>query len=227
MSLTTTSLTRAAGLCAVAAGVLFIAVQINHPPMDLAFASTTEYLVRQSMKIVMAVLTLTGIAGMYLSQVRKNGVLGLLGYLTLAFGFLAMLTVEVVGLVVLPAIAGSSPSYVSSVLAVATNGLPTQDIGLLAPLNTLVGLGYMAGGLLFGIALFRAKVLSRWGSILLAVATPLSAAIPLLPMINQRLFAVPTGLAMIVLGWSLWRTSRGLTADVALATESRVPVSVS
>lgn len=227
MSLTTTSLTRAAGLCAVAGGLLFIAVQINHPTVDLAFVSTPEYLVRQSMKIAMAVLTLTGIAGMYLSQVRKNGVLGLLGYLTLGFGFLAMLTVEVAGLVVMPAIAGSSPSYVSSVLAVATNGTPTQDIGLLSPLNTLVGLGYMAGGLLFGIALFRAKVLSRWGSILLAVATPLSIAIPLLPMVNQRLFAVPTGLAMIVLGWSLWRTSRGRTADVPQTTESRVSVSVS
>lgn len=227
MSLTTTSLTRAAGLSAVAGGLLFIAVQINHPPVDLAFATTTEYLVRQSMKIAMAILTLTGIAGMYLSQVRKNGVLGLIGYLTLGFGFLAMLTVEVAGLVVMPAIAGSSPGYVSSVLAVATGGTAAQNIGLLAPLNTLVGLGYMAGGLVFGIALFRAKVLSRWGSILLAVATPLSIAIPLLPMVNQRLFAVPTGLAMIVLGWSLWRTSRGRTADVPQTTESRVPVSVS
>lgn len=57
MSLTTTSLTRAAGLCAVAGGLLFIAVQVNHPPVDLAFVSTTEYLVRQSMKIAMAVLS--------------------------------------------------------------------------------------------------------------------------------------------------------------------------
>ncbi len=227
MSLTTTTLTRAAGLCAVAGGLLFIAVQINHPPVDLAFVTTTEYLVRQSMKIAMAVLTLTGIAGMYLSQVRKNGVLGLLGYLILGFGFLAMVTVEVAGLVIMPAIAGSSPGYVSSVLAVATNGAPTQDIGLLAPLNTLVGLGYMAGGLVFGIALFRAKVLARWACVLLAVATPLSAAIPLLPMVNQRLFAVPTGLAMIALGWSLWRTSRGRTADVPQTTESRVSVAVS
>ena len=83
----------------------------------------------------------------------------------------------------------------------------------------------MAGGLLFGIALFRAKVLFRVGAILLAVATPLSALIPLLPMVNQRLFAVPTGVAMVMLGWSLWRTSRGRAAVVE-TTESRVPVSV-
>ena len=227
MSLTTTSLTRAAGLCAVAGGLLFIAVQINHPPVNLAFVTTPEWAIRQSMKICMAVLTLIGIAGMYLSQVRKNGWVGLLGYLILSAGFLMMLTVEVAGLVVMPAIAGSAPGYVSSVLAVANNGTGTQDIGLMAPLNLLVGLGYMGGGLVFGIALFRAKVLTRWGSLFLAVATPLSALIPLLPQINQRLFAVPTGLAMIVLGWSLWRTSRGRTVEIAQTTESRVPVSVS
>lgn len=162
---------------------------------------------------------------MYLSQVRRNGVLGLIGYLILSFGFLAMLTVEVAGLVILPAIAGSSPGYVSGVLAVAMGGTAAQDIGLLVPLNLLAGLGYMAGGLVFGIALFRANVLARWACILLAVATPLSAAIPLLPMVNQRLFAVPTGLAMISLGWSLWRTSRARTADVTRTLESRVSVS--
>ena len=226
MSLTTTSLTRAAGLCAVAGGLLFIAVQINHPPVNLAFVSTSEYLVRQSMKICMAVLMLIGLAGMYLSQVRKNGVLGLLGYLTLSFGFLTMLTVEVAGLVIMPVIADSSPGYVSSVLAVALGGKAAQNIGLLVPLNTLSGLGYMAGGLLFGIALFRAKVLTRWGSVLLAAATTVTAAIPLLPMVNQRLFAVPTGLAMIALGLSLWRESRIRAAVGLKASQSLVPASV-
>ena len=40
---------------------------------------------------------------------------------------------------------------------------------------------------------------------LLAVAAVATMAIPLLPMVNQRLFAVPNGIAMIGLGWSLWR----------------------
>jgi len=226
MSLTTTSLTRAAGLCAVAGGLLFIAVQINHPPVNLALVTTPEWAIRETMKISMAVLTLIGIAGMYLSQVRKNGWVGLLGYLILSAGFLMMLTVEVAGLVVMPAIAGSAPGYVSSVLAVANNGTGTQDIGLMAPLNLLVGLGYMGGGLVFGIGLFRAKVLTRWGSLFLAVATPLSAFIPLLPQINQRLFAVPTGLALIVLGVSLWRQSRSRAAITTQTTASLLTAAV-
>ena len=34
-----------------------------------------------------------------------------------------------------------------------------------------MGMGYVFGGLLFGIALFRARVLSRWASALLADGT--------------------------------------------------------
>jgi hypothetical protein len=157
------------------------------------------------MKTCFSVLALIGITGMYLPQVRRTGVLGLLGYLVLGAAFLLMLTVEVAGLAIMPAIAHSAPGYVSDVLAVATNGQPVGDIGMLKTINLLGGVTYMAGGLLFGIAMFRANVLARWAAILLAVATPLSLAIPLLPWINQRLFAVPTGVALIGLGYSLWR----------------------
>lgn len=208
MSITEETLTRAAAAAAVAGGLLFIAVQINHPPVDLALVTTGEWVVRQSMKVAFTVLALIGITGMYLHQVKKSGVLGLIGYLVLGAGFLTMFSMELVGLVVMPAIAGSAPGYVSDVLAVATNGTATGSIGAMAQLNLIGGVGYLAGGLIFGIAMFRANVLARWASILLAVATPLSLAIPLLPWINQRLFAIPTGLALIALGYSLWRESR-------------------
>ena len=39
MSMTTHSLTRAGGVSAVAAGLLFIAVEINHPPLLTAATS--------------------------------------------------------------------------------------------------------------------------------------------------------------------------------------------
>ncbi|MBA3020912.1 hypothetical protein [Propionicimonas sp.] len=224
MSISPTALARVAGLGAVAAGALFIAVQINHPPLDVAFVGTTEFAIRQSMKIAMAVFALVGITGMYLSQVRKAGVLGLVGYLVFGAGYLAMFSVEVIGLVVLPAIASTSPGYVSDIVAVATGGSATGSIGLLGSLNLVAGFGYLLGGLVFGIALARAHVLARWASILLAVATTITMAIPLLPWINQRLFAIPTGVALIGLGYSLWRQRTpvevGTTID-ALATAVR------
>ena len=208
MAITTTKLTRAAGLSAVVAGLLFTAVQIKHPHLDVAFVTTTEWTVRQSMKVLMSALSLVGITGMYLRQVRQTGVLGLLGYVVFSAGYLVMLSIEVVGLCVLPSLAHSAPGYVSDVLAVATGGTATGDIGLMQPLSLLSGIGYMAGGVIFGIALFRAGILARWASALLAVGTAATMAIPLLPQVNQRLFAVPTGVALIGLGYSLWREQR-------------------
>ena len=207
MTITTTTLTRTAGVAAAVAGLLFIAVQIKHPHLDLTFATTTEWKVRETMKVLMTVLSLVGITGMYLRQVKKAGVLGLLGYLLFAAGYLAMMSVEVVGAVVLPSIAHSAPGYVTDVLAVATGGHAAGDIGLMQPLISAMGIGYLGGGLLFGIALFRAKVLARWAAALLAVAAVATAVSPQLP-INQRLFAIPTGVALIGLGYSLWREQR-------------------
>ncbi|MDJ0356902.1 hypothetical protein [Paenarthrobacter sp. PH39-S1] len=214
MSITTTTLTRVAGLSAVAAGLLFIGIQINHPHLDATFATTAEYTVRQTLKILMAVLSLIGITGMYLTHVKRMGVLGLFGYLVFGAGYLIMMSVEVIGAVVIPAISGSAPGYVNDVFAVATGGHAAGDIGLLQPLNTAAGLTYIGGGVLFGIALLSANVLARWAAAVLAAGTAATIAIPLLPMVNERLFALPTGLALIGLGYSLWRRTRPSAASV-------------
>ena len=208
MTITPTTLTRASGLAAVAGGLLFTAVQINHPHLDATFVTTTEYAVRETMKIAFAALSLAGITGMYLRQVRQTGVLGLLGYLLSGAGFLLILSIQVVAVGVLPSLAHSEPGYVNDVLAVATGGTATGDIGLLQTINTVTGIAYIGGGLLFGIALFRANILARWAAALLAAGTVASLAIPLLPQINQRLFAIPTAVALIGLGYSLWREQR-------------------
>lgn len=220
MSITTTTLTRAAGLCAAGAGLLFIAVQINHPQLDADFATTTEFTVRQGMKTAMALLALAGITGMYLSQVKRMGVLGLIGYLVFGAGYLIMMSIEVMGAVVLPALARSNPGYVNDVFAAATGGHPVGDIGLMLPLSLASAATYLAGGLIFGIALFRTNVLSRWAAALLAVGAVATMAIPLLPQINQRLFAIPTAVALIGLGWSLWRGKRAVSLPAQAKAEA-------
>jgi hypothetical protein len=165
------------------------------------------------MKVLLAALSLAGITGMYLRQVRKTGVLGLVGYVVFAINYLIMLSNEVIGLFVLPALASRAPGYVSDVLGVANGGTAAGDIGLFGSLNTVAGFAYMGGGLIFGIALFRAGVLARWAAAVLAVGTIASVAIPFLPQVNQRLFAIPTGVALVGLGYSLWREQRTTTAS--------------
>jgi hypothetical protein len=207
MTVTTTTLTRAAGLSAVVGGLLFIAVQINHPLLDASFTTTTEYAVRETMKIFMAVFSLIGITGIYLRQVRQTGVLGLIGYVALGVGYLTILSVQVVGVFVLPSLAATQPGYVNDVLAVATSGTPIGDVGRIETLSQ-IGIAYIVGGTLFGIALFRANVLPRWAAALLSVGALATLATSLLPELIQRLFAIPVSVALIGLGFSLWREQR-------------------
>ncbi|WP_116950261.1 hypothetical protein [Jiangella endophytica] len=219
MTVTATSLTRAAGSAALLAGLIFIGVQIGHPHLDATSVGTTEVVVRSSLKVLMAALALAGITGMYLSRIRRNGILGLVGYLLLSTGYLLILSTSFVAGYVLPSVATSDPSYVDDVLAVFTGDAVTGDIGAMATVFQLQSLCYLAGGLVFGIALFRARVLARWPAALLAAGGVVSVALSVLPDAFYRLLAFPNGIAMIGLGWSLWSTARrGVMTQPATAS---------
>lgn len=72
----------------------------------------------------------------------------------------------------------------------------------------LSGVVYILGGLLFGIATFRAGILPRWAGVLLAAGTVLGPAAILLPPGLQPKVAVPVGLALVWLGYALWSERR-------------------
>ena len=215
MTITPSTLFRAAGVAAASAGLIFIGVQINHPHLDATSITTTDVITRNSLKMLMAALALAGITGMYLRQVTKIGLLGLLGYVLFAAGYLSMLGTEFVAALVLPSIANSANVYVNSVIAVANNGPATGDIGLMHTAILFTGITYVAGGFIFAIALFRANVLARWASVLLALGTLATIAVGLVPQ-YERLFALPTGFALVALGYSLWREQRAPAAPPIL-----------
>ncbi|MGW5723525.1 hypothetical protein ACWEVP_45670 [Amycolatopsis sp. NPDC003865] len=181
--------------------------------------TTTDWVVRSTAKALMAALALVGITGMYLSQVRQTGILGFLGYVVFAVGYLFMFSVEVVAAAVLPALAHTVPGYVADVLAVAFGGAATRGIGAMQTVFVVSSVGYLAGGCLFGIALFRARVLARWASALLAAGTLATVSLAVLPESFNRPLAVPTGVALIGLGISLWRAE---ARDVPAKLPARV-----
>jgi hypothetical protein len=211
VTITPQTLTRGTAAAAVAAGVTFIGVQIGHPHLDADAITTTEMAIRGSGKVLMAVLALAGITGMYVSSVRRNGILGLVGYLVFAAGYLCIMATSFVAAYVLPSVVDDSRDYVTGVLDVSKGGSTGTDVGALDVIFQLQGLGYLAGGLLFGIALFRAGVLTRWACALLAVSGPVSAALAVMPDAFYRLLAFPNAIAMIGLGYSLWTTTRTST----------------
>ena len=208
MAITHANLIRLAGAAAIAAGLIFIGVQINHPHADVAAVTTTEWAVRNSFKVLMAALALVGITGMYLRQVKQVGLLGFIGYVVFAAGYLTIMSVAFVSGFVLPSIAETDPGYVNDVLAAATNGSATGDIGLMQAALNVSGITFLGGGLIFGIALYRARVLARWAAALLAIASVLTVTLAVLPDAFYRFLAFPNSIAMIGLGYSLWLTTR-------------------
>ena len=223
MTITPNILTRWAGLAAVAAGTIFIGVQINHPHMDATSITTANVLVRDCLKVLMAALALVGITGMYLRQVRQTGVLGLLGYLMFSLGYLIIMGTVFAAAFILPSVADLNPAFVNDVTAVANGGHASGDIGLFQQVIAVQGATYLLGGLVFGIALYRARVLTRWAAALLAVGGLVSAALTVMPDAFYRLLAFPNGIAMIALGYSLWKLTRNEDATQA-DTLAPVPV---
>lgn len=225
MNLTTNRLIAASGLCAAAAGAIFIGVQINHPPADVQTVMTTELFVREAAKATMAVLALAGLAGLFARCHRRMGAAGLIGYILVSLGYLAMFAVQCIVGFVLPTVAKTSPAYVQDFVDAAMGKTPAGDIGTMSILFTVMGLGFAIGGLLFGIALYRTRLVSRWASALFAASTIAVLALKALPESFSRPFAIPTGIALIGLGVSLWRDQRTQT-DTIDAPSATGPVPV-
>jgi hypothetical protein len=204
MTITHTKLSRAAGVAAAVSGLIFIGVQIKHPHLDVRSITTNDVIVRNSLKLLMATLALVGITGLYMRQVTKMGVLGLFGFVLFTAGYLGIACTEFVAAFILPTLAHSAPAYTADLIAAGNNGKAIGDIGVMQNVILVTGIGYLAGGLMFGIALFRANVLARWAAALLAVGTVATIATGILPQ-YERLFPIPVGIAMVGLGYSLWR----------------------
>ena len=78
--------------------------------------------------------------------------------------------------------------------------------------SLVAAVGYLLGGLLFGVVLYRARILARWASLLLAVGSVATLLVPVLPHALDRLIAFPVGLALAGLGYSLWREQARTTS---------------
>jgi hypothetical protein len=208
MTITTSMLTRAAGVSAVLSGLLFIVIQPIHPEENAATVTTTAWVVVALMTIAMAVLGLVGVSGMYLRQVRQSGLTGLIGYLMFGSFYLAVTAWTFVEVFVLPRIADEAPQFVDDFLGIPAGVSAQGDVGSLPLLFTVVSGLYLVGGLVFGIAVYRAGVLHRGAAALLAAGSVGAVAAAVLPHAVGRYAAVPVGMAMVWLGWSLWSEQR-------------------
>jgi hypothetical protein len=215
MKITTPKLIRWAGLSAIVAGIIFAGIQPFHPPDVLASVNTSAFIIITSLKTVMSLFGLFGIAGLYARQVEETGWLGLAGYLLISIFYAVQMCFSFVEPLILPLLTTVAPTFVESVLGMASGAGGPMNLGALATVYSLVSVLYLLGLLLFGIAMFRARILSRWAAGLLAFSGPLAIImVTLLPHQLERLAAMPMGLALAWLGYALWSERQAHASEI-------------
>ena len=216
MTITPSTLIRWAGLAAVVAGLIFAGIQPIHPADVPASATTSAWGLIMPVKTMMCLLFLVGLTGLYARQVKETGWLGLVGFFLFSLSWALNMAFIFAEAFIVPLLVTTAPTFVDGFFGIF-NGHPIEmSLGALPMLYALTGLLYMLGGLLFGIATFRANILPRPAAGLLAIVSALTPAAAMLPHELQRLVGMPVGLALAWLGYALWAEHRTKTVKTQL-----------
>jgi hypothetical protein len=216
----TRNLIRWAGVSAMVAGICFAVVGLLHPPNILSSVSTTRWLIVHVLAIAMSLLGLLGITGIYARQVDAAGWLGLAGYLLWSLWLVLALPFTFFEAFILPLLATEAPTFAEGFLVIFTRSAGEMKFGILANLWALADILFLFGGLVFGIAMLRARVLSRWAAGAFTIGIGLAPVAALLPHELEPLVAVPIGLGLAWLGYALWSERRSHASEAVAGTAS-------
>lgn len=209
MKITASKVIGWSGLSAMVAGIIFAGIQPIHPPDVFSSVNTDLWAIITSLKTVMSIFGLFGIAGLYARQVKETGWLGLAGYILLTVFYAVQMCYSFAETLILPLLTSLAPTFVEGSLGLATGVPGEMNLGAFATVYSLITVLYLLGLLLFGIAIFRARILSRWAAMLLAASGPLAIImVSLLPHQFERFAAMPMGIALAWLGYALWSERR-------------------
>ena len=184
-------------------------MQAIHPPDALSSVTTGAWALVHYLGVAMCLLNLLGIAGIYARQAEEAGWLGLAGFLLFALMWALTAAFQFAEALILPLLAAEAPQFVEGFLGISSGSTGETNLGVLPTVYALTGVCYVLGGVLFGVATFRAGVMPRWAAGLLAVGTILPVlGSSLVPHPFDRIFAVPVGVALAWLGYALWSERR-------------------
>ncbi len=203
-TITSETLIRWAGLFAILAGILYIGIQFFHPADQLSSVHTTGWGVVAVLTTAMSLFSLIGILGIYSRQLEETSWLGLAGFVTFSLFWLISMTFSFIEAFVLPLLINDAPKFVEGVVGIFGGTQSEVALGIFPVLAPLAGGLYILGGLLLGIATFRARVLPSMAGALLACSSVVTLATAIIPHPFDRILAVPMGFAFIWLGYALF-----------------------
>ena len=210
MTITTTTLTRAAGCAPPSPGCCSSASRSAIPTWTRSSPPRPSGRSGKTVKVLMAVLSLIGITGMYLRQVKQTGVLGLLGYLVFGAGYLLTAEHRIIGCV-RPAIPRQQLTRTTSTTSSSRRPAATRPAtsARCRPSSSAARLHLPRRR-----PPLRHRALPRQQSSPVGPrrSSPSAPSRPSRPPCCRRstrgCSPFPTGIAMVGLGYSLWREQR-------------------
>ena len=214
--MTTPRLFRLAGLSAIAAGIMFVIVGLLHIPVShyggLASVNGDVWVITHILTIGVSFFGLLGIVGIYARQAEEAGWLGPAGLLLFSLWLVLVPAFTFFEALILPLVADEAPTFAEGFLGIF-NGSVGTSFETLATVWTLMGVMFILGPLLLGIATFRAGILSKWAAVLFGLGGATSVAFALLPPELLSLATVPVSVGLAWLGYDLVTERRALVSE--------------
>lgn len=143
--------------------------------------------------LIMTLLTPLALVSLYFEQVEESAKLGFIGFVMAFFGSVLFACVQYDEAVLWPIFAAHAPGLLDPTGPMFGNSAFSMTY-------LLMGILYIMGVVLFGIASLKAGVLPRVAAILLIVGVPLFAGGMFVPYILRALGAGAAGLGLIWMG---------------------------
>jgi hypothetical protein len=203
MKTSTPNLLRLAGLSALLCGSCYVLVGVFHPANVAASVTGTRWAVVHVLMCATSFFGVLGLAGLHARQAAKTGWLGLIGMGLLSLWFVITMGFSFVEAFILPHPGTVTPAFIDGWMGMFNGDPSTVSLGALPALWQLTAPLYIGGGVLFGLATYRARILPRGAAVLLALGTGAAPTAVLLPLGSQPKMAIPVGLAIAWLGYAL------------------------
>jgi hypothetical protein len=203
-------LTAVVGALLILFGVLPIMMLPTSEPL-IEWVLDADWSVLNGLALIMTVLTPLALISLYLSQVEESGKLGFVGFAMAFIGAILFSSVQFDEALLWRILAEEAPALLD------IEGPMFTSPGF-SSIYLLMGVLYILGFVLFGIATIRGGVFPRVAAVLLVIGVPLFAGGFFLPQLLRTAGAVLAGAGLIWLGLAL----RGQQGDVAAQPPSVV-----
>ncbi len=203
-------LTAIVGALLVLFGVLPVVMLPTSEPL-IEWVLDADWSLLNGLALIMTVLTPLALVSLYFSQVEESGRLGFVGFLMAFIGSVLFSSVQFDEAVLWRILAEEAPALLDLAGPMFTSpGFST--------IYLIMGVLYILGFVLFGIASIRSGVFPRAAAVLLVIGVPLFAGGFLLPQLLRTVGAVLAGVGLVWMGLSMRARGRSVVNEAPRTT---------